>query len=70
MDDGQALPPFIDDNVVWHVVRRADGRSLAMFTPMRHSATEIVETYGRAALAAVLQGPSGIFGPWLYPDDI
>jgi hypothetical protein len=24
MPDGQPLPPYIDDNVVWHVVRRAD----------------------------------------------
>jgi hypothetical protein len=28
MDDGQALPPLIEDGVVWHVVRRANGRTL------------------------------------------
>jgi hypothetical protein len=29
MDDGQQLPPFIEDNVVWHVVRRLpNGRTL------------------------------------------
>ena len=27
MPDGQALPPFIEDGVVWHVVRRANGRT-------------------------------------------
>jgi hypothetical protein len=25
MPDGQSLPPFIEDGVVWHVVRRTDG---------------------------------------------
>jgi hypothetical protein len=28
MDDGQPMPPFIDDGVVWHVARRANGRML------------------------------------------
>lgn len=28
MDDGQPLPPFIEDGYVWHVVRRAGGRTL------------------------------------------
>jgi hypothetical protein len=28
MDDGQALPPLIEDNVVWQVVHRADGRTI------------------------------------------
>jgi hypothetical protein len=28
MPDGQALPPFIDDGGVWHLVRRADGHTL------------------------------------------
>jgi hypothetical protein len=28
MDDGQPLPPFIEDRIVWHVVRRADGRTI------------------------------------------
>jgi hypothetical protein len=28
MDDGQPLPPFIDDGVVWRVVRRMAGRTL------------------------------------------
>jgi hypothetical protein len=28
MDDGQPLPPFIEDGVVWNVVRRADGRTI------------------------------------------
>jgi hypothetical protein len=27
MDDGQPLPPLIEDGVAWHVVRRADGRT-------------------------------------------
>jgi hypothetical protein len=25
MRDGQPLPPFIDNGVIWHVVRRAGG---------------------------------------------
>jgi hypothetical protein len=25
MPDGQALPPYLDDNVVWHVARRLPG---------------------------------------------
>jgi hypothetical protein len=50
MDDGQALPPFIDDGVVWHVVRRmaehtlwrriflADNRAYAVLRPRsRHN---------------------------------
>jgi hypothetical protein len=28
MDDGQALPPFLEDNHVWHIVRRREGRTL------------------------------------------
>jgi hypothetical protein len=28
MADGQPLPPFIEDRIVWHLVRRADGRTL------------------------------------------
>ena len=28
LDDGQLLPPFIEDGLVWRVVRRADGRTL------------------------------------------
>ena len=28
MNDGQPLPPFIEDGRVWHVVSRADGRTL------------------------------------------
>jgi hypothetical protein len=28
MDDGQPLPPFIEDGVVWCVVRRQHGRTL------------------------------------------
>ena len=28
MDDGQPLPPLIEDGLVWHVVRRAAGRTL------------------------------------------
>lgn len=28
MADGQSLPPYTDDGVVWHVVRRIDGRTL------------------------------------------
>jgi hypothetical protein len=28
MDDGQSLPPYIDDGVVWHVVRRANGHTV------------------------------------------
>jgi hypothetical protein len=28
MDDGQPLPPLIEDGVAWHVVSRADGRTL------------------------------------------
>jgi hypothetical protein len=28
MDDGQPLPPLIEDGVAWHVVRRADARTL------------------------------------------
>lgn len=28
MDDGQALPPLIEDGFTWHVVRRAKGRTL------------------------------------------
>jgi hypothetical protein len=28
LDDGQVCPPWIEDNVVWHVVRRANGRTL------------------------------------------
>lgn len=27
MPDGQPLPPYIDGDVVWHVVRRADART-------------------------------------------
>ena len=27
MADGQPLPPYTDDGVVWQVVRRADGRT-------------------------------------------
>lgn len=27
MADGQPLPPLIEDGVVWHVVRRANGRT-------------------------------------------
>jgi len=25
MEDGQSLPPIIEDGVIWHVVRRTDG---------------------------------------------
>jgi hypothetical protein len=28
MDDGQPLPPYIDDDVIWSVVRQADGLTL------------------------------------------
>jgi hypothetical protein len=28
MADGQPLPPFIEDGCAWHLVRRADGRTL------------------------------------------
>ena len=28
MDDGQPLPPLIEDGFRWHVVRRAKGRTL------------------------------------------
>jgi hypothetical protein len=28
MDDGQPLPPLIEDGLVWRIVRRADGRTL------------------------------------------
>jgi hypothetical protein len=28
MADGQPLPPYTEDGVVWHVVRRTDGRTL------------------------------------------
>jgi hypothetical protein len=28
MDDGQPLPPLIEDGLVWHVVRRAAGSTL------------------------------------------
>jgi hypothetical protein len=28
MADGQPLPPLIEDNIVWHVVRRADGYTI------------------------------------------
>jgi hypothetical protein len=28
MDDGQPLPPLIEDGTVWHVVRRRSGRTL------------------------------------------
>jgi hypothetical protein len=28
MDDGQPLPPFIEDGCAWHLVRRADSRTL------------------------------------------
>lgn len=28
MEDGQPLPPLIEDGVVWRVVRRGDGRTL------------------------------------------
>jgi hypothetical protein len=28
MPDGQPLPPFIEDGLIWRVVRRADGRTL------------------------------------------
>jgi hypothetical protein len=28
MDDGQPLPPLIEDGVAWHVVRRANGRTI------------------------------------------
>jgi hypothetical protein len=28
MDDGQPLPPFIEDGVIWCVVRRQHGRTL------------------------------------------
>jgi hypothetical protein len=27
MANGQPLPPYIEDGVVWHVVRRANGRT-------------------------------------------
>jgi hypothetical protein len=28
MDDGQPLPPYIDDDVIWSIVRQADGHTL------------------------------------------
>jgi hypothetical protein len=28
MADGQPLPPLVEDGVVWHVVRRANGRTM------------------------------------------
>jgi hypothetical protein len=28
MDDGQPLPPYLDENVVWHVVRRQRGHTV------------------------------------------
>jgi hypothetical protein len=28
MDDGQPLPPLIEDGSTWHLVHRADGRTL------------------------------------------
>jgi hypothetical protein len=28
MEDGQPLPPLIEDSCVWHVVRRSKGRTL------------------------------------------
>jgi hypothetical protein len=28
MDDGQPLPPYTDDDVIWRAVRQADGHTL------------------------------------------
>ena len=48
MADGQALPPFIEDNVVWHVVRRADGPTLWRRISLTNQLT----------LRSVLRGPT------------
>jgi hypothetical protein len=28
MDDGQPLPPFIEDGVIWHVARRSNNKTV------------------------------------------
>jgi hypothetical protein len=49
MPDGQALPPFMDESVVWHVVRRLPGgstlwRSISIRASARPPASR--ETFG------------------------
>ena len=46
--DGQPLPPFIEDDVIWHVVRRADGPTLWRRISLTNQLT----------LRSVLRGPT------------
>jgi hypothetical protein len=47
MDDGQPLPPLIEDGVAWHAVRRIDGRT----------------TWRRISLANQTNAAIGAWGP-------
>jgi hypothetical protein len=53
MDDGQPLPPFIEDGVLWGVVNRANGT-----TKWRRITLQTTEWSGDATLDDRLHSPS------------
>jgi hypothetical protein len=63
MDDGQPMPPWIEDGIVWHIVRRADGLtqwrriSLSAFLPPNHRAS------AASSVATIKQSDSTKKGP-------
>ena len=54
LPDGQSCPPFIEDGIVWSVVRRADGRTTWRRLYLKSSP---VNTAWRAASAGQTRAP-------------
>jgi hypothetical protein len=79
MDDGQPLAPFIDDGVVWHLVRRTDGRTLwrrlffrssSVITPWRSVAGRSNTSVERKDLAMAMDMRSFGGETFLGVDDV